>query len=65
MENGMVHKVGDVKALTNQITLLHENSAVLPRLKAAALRSAPEFTWNAAGEKLLEAYRGILASRKS
>jgi glycosyltransferase involved in cell wall biosynthesis len=64
MENGMIHKVGDVKTLTEQITLLHENSAVLPKLRAAALGSSPEFTWNAAGVKLLEVFQEILASGK-
>lgn len=62
MENGMVHHVGDVEALTQQITTLHEDRALLEKLRAAGLRLAPEITWDAAGVKLLEVYRQVLAA---
>ena len=38
MENALVHRVGDVEALTKQITLLHEDRPLLERLRAAGLR---------------------------
>jgi glycosyltransferase involved in cell wall biosynthesis len=64
MENALVHHVGDVNALEQHITMLHENRALLERLRAAALRTAPEVTWTAAGVKLLQAYRDILARKQ-
>jgi glycosyltransferase involved in cell wall biosynthesis len=63
MENGLVHHVGDVKALAQHITLLHENRTLLKQLRDACLRDSPGFTWKAAGVKLLEAYREAVAAR--
>lgn len=57
MDNGLVHRVGDVQTLARQITMLHEDRALLKRLREASLRDAPGFTWKAAGVKFLEAYR--------
>jgi poly-beta-1,6-N-acetyl-D-glucosamine synthase len=46
-----------VMALSQQITMLHEDRSLLQRLRAAALSSVIEFTWTAAGCSLLQAYR--------
>jgi glycosyltransferase involved in cell wall biosynthesis len=59
-ENALVHHVGDVPALTQHITSLHQNRALLEKLRAAGLSAAPDFTWKEAGVKLLEAYRRVL-----
>ncbi len=56
MENALVHRVGDVKTIVEQITLLHEDRVLLERLRSAGLATVPEITWTAAGEKLLAAY---------
>jgi glycosyltransferase involved in cell wall biosynthesis len=64
MENALVHHVGDVDALTEQITMLYNNRELLDRLRNEALRSAPEMTWAAAGERLLQAYSEIIVSKK-
>jgi len=64
MENGLVHRVGDVKTLARQITMLHEDRALLKRLRDAALQAAPGFTWEAAGVKLLEAYRKVVVAHR-
>jgi glycosyltransferase involved in cell wall biosynthesis len=61
MDTGLVHRVGDVQELARQITMLHEDRALLARLRAASLRAAPENTWTAAGVTLLDAYRKVLA----
>jgi glycosyltransferase involved in cell wall biosynthesis len=61
MQTGLMHKVGDVEALTQHITLLHEDRALLEKLRAASLKASPGFTWAAAGVKLLDAYRETLA----
>jgi glycosyltransferase involved in cell wall biosynthesis len=62
LQNALVHPIGDVETLTEHITLLHENRSLLERLRVAAISSAPQITWTAAGQKLLGVYREILAS---
>jgi glycosyltransferase involved in cell wall biosynthesis len=62
MENGLVHRVGDVATLAQHITMLHEDRALLERLRAASLSTAHGITWTAAGAKLLQVYKDILAS---
>jgi len=62
MESGLVHKVGDVEALTQQFTLLHEDRELLERMRNACLKAAPELTWAAAGRNLLEVYRDVVNS---
>ncbi len=61
MENALVHQIADVETLANHITLLHNDRALLARLRAEALNSAPALTWSAAGTRLLAAYREVLA----
>jgi glycosyltransferase involved in cell wall biosynthesis len=56
MKTGLMHKVGDIEGLVQHITMLHEDRALLERLRAACLRTAPEITWTAAGRVLLQAY---------
>ena len=59
--NALVHPVGDVAALTDDITSLHENRDRLAEMRAACLRVAPGMTWGHAGDSLLDAYRQALA----
>jgi glycosyltransferase involved in cell wall biosynthesis len=60
MDNALVHHVGDVAALTQHITMVDKDRALLDRLRAGALKTAPDVTWTAAGRRLLTAYREIL-----
>lgn len=62
--NSMVHSVGDIASLTQQITLVHEDRVFLEKLRAAGLRFAPEITWTAAGVKLLEQYRNVVSTKQ-
>lgn len=62
MENAMVHRVGDVNALSQQITMLHEDRELLDKLRSGALRTAPQVTWSAAGVRLLDVYREVIAT---
>ena len=64
MENALVHRVGDVAALAQHITMAHEDCMLLETLRAGGLRTAPGVTWTAAGVRLLEAYREILEERQ-
>ena len=65
MKTGLMHRVGDVEALTQHITMLHEDRALLERLRGAGLEAAPEVTWTAAGRVLLDVYRETIASMRS
>ena len=59
--SGLVHAVGDVDTLSRQITAIADDDALLNRLRAGCLTTAPEFTWSRAGERLLDAYRDVVA----
>jgi hypothetical protein len=61
--NSLVHDVGDVATLAAHFTLLHNDRQELARLREGCLRSAPDHTWEKAGERLVEAYAEVLAGR--
>jgi glycosyltransferase involved in cell wall biosynthesis len=60
MENSLVHSVGDVPTLTEQIKMLDQDRNLLHKLRNGALASAPGCTWDQAGVRLLEAYQKAL-----
>jgi glycosyltransferase involved in cell wall biosynthesis len=62
MENALVHRAGDVAALKQHITMVHEDRDLLQKLRTAGLGIVPEITWTAAGEKLLDVYRETIAA---
>lgn len=62
MVNGLMHQVGDVNALTDQIALLHGDRVLLRELRSAALGTAAKTTWAAAGTRLVEIYRETMAA---
>lgn len=64
MENALVHRVGDVETISRQMTLLHEDRALLGRLRSNSLSSVHEITWNAAGLRLLQVYRDVIEGRQ-
>lgn len=64
MQNALVHPIGDVEALTNHITMLHEDRELLAKLRAACLEVAPELTWTAAGVRLLQVYHDVLETKE-
>jgi glycosyltransferase involved in cell wall biosynthesis len=63
MKTGLTHRVGDAAALTQQITLLHEDRALLETLRAESLRTARGLTWTAAGRTLFQVYRETIAAQ--
>jgi len=65
MENALVHKAGDVSTLAQHITMLHEDRALLERLRASSLATVTELTWTAAGRMLLEVYRETVAAHRA
>jgi len=60
MENSLIHSVGDVPTLTEQIKMLDQDRSLLHKLRNGALASAPGCTWDQAGVQLLEAYQKAL-----
>jgi glycosyltransferase involved in cell wall biosynthesis len=60
MKNALVHPVGDVDTLTEHITLLYKDHALLKRLRAGCLETGPTVTWGAAGVRLLDLYQEII-----
>jgi len=60
MENALVHRVGDVKKLTEHIVLLDRDRQFLARLRESSLSTVNEITWTAAGARLLDVYREVL-----
>jgi glycosyltransferase involved in cell wall biosynthesis len=65
MKTGLMHRVGDVDALTQHITMLHEDRALLEKLRTAGLAAAPGVTWTAAGRILLDVYRETIAAHRA
>lgn len=62
MKTGLMHRVGDVEALTQHMTMLHEDRDLLERLRSASLKVAPEVTWTSAGKILLQVYQETIAT---
>jgi glycosyltransferase involved in cell wall biosynthesis len=65
MRAGLMHRVGDVDTLTQQITMLHEDRALLTRFRAACIDLAPSVTWAAAGRMLFDVYRETIAAHRT
>ena len=65
MKTGLMHRVGDVDALTQHITMLHQDRALLEKLRTASLEAASGVTWAAAGRVLLDAYRETIAAYRA
>lgn len=59
-EDALVHRAGDVAALTEHLATLSRTPAVLAQLRAASLRTTATFTWTAAGRTLADVYRRFL-----
>jgi glycosyltransferase involved in cell wall biosynthesis len=64
-ENALEHRVGDVETLARHITQLYEDPALLHKLRANSLSTVDEITWTAAGVKLLDLYREVIASYRA
>jgi glycosyltransferase involved in cell wall biosynthesis len=60
MHNSLVHAVADVQTLQAQITMLYENRSLLQKLRETCVRERLNYSWTAAGRKLLGAYQAAL-----
>lgn len=63
METGLVHRIGDVGMLSQQISMLYENRTFLNSLRATALKKVHDFTWRMVGVRLLEVYRNVIQAK--
>jgi glycosyltransferase involved in cell wall biosynthesis len=64
MENGLIHKAGDVDTLAAHITMLYRDRHLLNRLRKSSLETTGEITWTAAGKRLLQIYRDAIESHR-
>ena len=65
LKNSMVHCVGDVEVLAEHMTRLDKDRSLLKSLRTSSLATVHEFTWKAAGRKLLEVYLSVSQSRSA
>ena len=59
-QNGFVHRVGDVAALAEQLTLLDRDRDRLAALREECVHCADNHTWSAAGVRLLNVYEDVV-----
>lgn len=59
--NALVHAAGDVAALTGHITQIDRDRDLLRRLRAGAVSSARDVTWEAAARRLVDCYAHMLS----
>lgn len=57
--NALVHRVGDVPALTRHITRLDSDRQLLEQLRANGIADTESITWASAGRSLLEIYLDV------
>lgn len=65
LQNGLIHRSRDVDALASQFDMLDHDRVLLARLRQESLDTLGQLTWNAAGIRLLNAYRDVLTNHKS
>jgi glycosyltransferase involved in cell wall biosynthesis len=65
LEDALVHKVGDIPTLTRHFTMLHQDRALLERLRRASLAGLSNVTWTAAGVRLLDVYRETIEAHRA
>ena len=64
-ENALVHRVGDVTTLTDQLSRISEDHALRRRLRDKGLASREAISWDAAGRDLASIYAGVVTGRES
>jgi glycosyltransferase involved in cell wall biosynthesis len=65
MENAVVHHVGDVDALTSQISMVNDDRVLLSRLRSTGLKELHNLTWTSAGRQLLNVYCQTISAYES
>ena len=57
MQTGMIHPAGDIEILSSQLDMLAHNPCLLENLRQASLAEIDQWTWDKAGERLLDLYQ--------
>ncbi len=65
MQDALVHRVGDIVALKEHITMLHRDRNLLNRLRAQSLKGIHNLTWDTAGKRLLDIYERVISLHAS
>ena len=60
MQNALVHGVGDVRTLQEQLTMLYCDRSLLERLRKTCIEERLNYTWTVAGRRLLAAYQAAI-----
>ncbi len=60
MRNALVHPIGEVGTISEHLTMLHEDRALLRRLRDYCIATRLKYTWAAAAAKLVSAYQVVL-----
>ena len=63
--NGLVHATGDEDGLVSHLEQAMGDPEELSRLRAGAISARTEWTWEAAGNRLLSLYRRLIAEAKT
>jgi len=63
--HGLVHRAGDVVALTRHLDSVEGDRALLATLRATSLAGVADLTWSAAGRRLVDVYRHTLATDRA
>jgi glycosyltransferase involved in cell wall biosynthesis len=62
LQDGLVHRVGDVDTLVRHFDMLHADRGLLEQLRTESLRTRSQLTWSAAGVRLFDVYRDTLSA---
>jgi glycosyltransferase involved in cell wall biosynthesis len=57
LENALVHRVSDVQTLAGHFEMLHNDRALLGRLRRTSLQTSMDLTWTNSAKVLINAYR--------
>ena len=60
MVNALVHRVGDVEAISAHFTMLAEDRGLLARLRERSLEEIETLTWSSAARDLVSRYQECL-----
>jgi glycosyltransferase involved in cell wall biosynthesis len=63
--NALVHRAGDVQALSEHLSRLDGNRGLLTKLRNRSNETIDELTWHAAGRKMFESYKRMVARHHS
>ena len=64
MQDSLVHPAGNVELLTEHISTIYRDRALLNKLRARSLETRDELTWSAASVKLHKIYADAVEAKR-